>query len=85
MKRLLRFSTTTNLVRLGAVLCALCFLFLFGCSPSSDCDITVSGEGSLCQIQYTDNDGNQHNLLVQSNSSVITVEDCDEVLSVDCS
>lgn len=85
MKWILNLSTRT-LVRACAVLCLLCFMFLLGCNQStSSCEITVSGAGSLCQIEYTDNDGVQHNVIIQSDSDVITLDDCDEVSSVNCS
>lgn len=86
MKTLLTLSSSANLVRIGALLCAVCFLFLLGCNSSqSSCEITVSGPGSLCNITYSDNDGVTHNVLIQSDSEIITIDDCDEVMAVDCS
>ncbi|HUK89483.1 MAG TPA: hypothetical protein VLZ81_03715 [Blastocatellia bacterium] len=85
MKSIINFSST-NLVRVGALVCILCFVLLCGCNgQDSSCEITVSGSGSLCQIQYTDNDGVMHNVIIQSDSEIINIDDCDEVLNVDCS
>jgi len=85
MNRILKFSST-NMIRVGALICILCFVLLCGCNESDpSCEITVSGPGSLCQIQYSDSDGVQHNILIQSDSGIITIDDCDEVMNVDCS
>ena len=85
MKSLFNLSTA-NLVKVGALLCAVCFMFLFGCNENTpSCEITVSGPGSICNIRYTDSDGVSHNVVVQSDSEIITIDDCDEVTSVDCS
>jgi hypothetical protein len=85
MSKLLNVSAA-NLVRTGALLCFVCFVLLMGCNETtSTCEITVSGPGSLCNINYTDNNGNTHVVIIQSDSDVITIDDCDEVISVDCS
>jgi hypothetical protein len=83
MNTILKVSRTT-LVRAGALLSTICLLFTLGC-VSSSCEITVSGPGSLCNIRYTDNDSITHNIVVQSDSDIITIDDCDEVLEVNCS
>jgi hypothetical protein len=89
MKKLLKIRASAisraNLLRAGGLLCALCFVFLCGCPQNTVCEITVSGPGSLCNIRYTDNEGVTHNLVVQSDSEIITIDDCDEVLEVNCS
>ncbi|HEY6334142.1 MAG TPA: hypothetical protein VI756_32810 [Blastocatellia bacterium] len=86
MKSIINFSLA-NMVRVGAVVCLLCFVLLCGCSfdDNPSCEISVSGAGSLCQIQYTDPDGVQHNVIINSDSDIITINDCDDVLNVDCS
>jgi len=84
MKEIFNLSTP-NLVRAGALLCVVCFMFLLGCGSTTVCEITVSGPGSLCNIRYTDGNGITHNLVVQSDSEIITIDDCDEVLDVNCS
>jgi hypothetical protein len=85
MKSIINVSST-NLVRVGALICILCFVLLCGCNGEDpSCEITVSGPGSLCQIQYTDGDGDMHNIVIQSDSDIITIDNCDEVESVDCS
>jgi hypothetical protein len=85
MKKLLNVSTA-NLVRAGALLCGICFVTLFGCNDTIPvCEITVSGPGSLCNIVYNDSQGVTHAVIIQSDSEIITIEDCDEVLEVNCS
>ena len=84
MRRLLTISTA-NLIRAGALLCALCFMFMLGCAQHTSCEIVVSGPGSLCNIRYTDNEGVFHVVLIQSDSNTIVIDDCDEVESVNCS
>jgi hypothetical protein len=83
----IRASAISNatLLRAGGLLCALCFVFLCGCPAQTSCEIVVSGPGSLCNIRYTDNESVTHNLVVQSDSEIITIDDCDEVLEVNCS
>jgi hypothetical protein len=85
MKNIINFSSK-NLVRVGALICIVSFMFLSGCNDKDpSCEITVSGSGSVCQIQYSDADGVMHNIIVQSDSDIVTIDDCDEVMSVDCS
>jgi len=86
MKTLLNISTA-NLLRAGGLFCALCFVFLCGCndSASSRCEITVSAAGSICNIRYYDSNSISHTVVIQSDSEVITIQDCVEVLSVNCS
>ena len=85
MKKLSNISTAT-LVRAGAVLCCMCFVVLLGCSPDKPtCEITVSGPGSLCNIGYTDSSSVDHTVVIQSDSEIIKIDDCEEVTSVNCS
>jgi hypothetical protein len=89
MKKLLkiRASAISNvtLLRAGGLLCLMCFVFLCGCPQTTACEITVSGPGSLCNIRYTGNDGINHNVVISSDSEIVTIDDCDEVLEVNCS
>jgi hypothetical protein len=90
MKKLLKIRASAisnaNLLRTGGLLCALCFVFLCGCPTGTPtCEITVSGPGSVCNIRYTDSDGATHNVVISSDSDIVTIDDCDEVLEVNCS
>jgi hypothetical protein len=85
MKKLLNVSTA-SLVRAGAILCAICFITALGCRDTIPiCEITVSGPGSICNIVYNDSNGVDHRVIIQADSDTITIEDCDEVLEVNCS